>query len=98
MVVSVNAIFFCCLRSQKSMASMESDSSEEQENSTAFLTGIKFHVSNDADNENMSILEITAPSEVSDPRLGFPNFSNHCTTCDARDMKQCEGGYRIRKT
>ncbi|KAB2018222.1 hypothetical protein ES319_D08G214600v1 [Gossypium barbadense] len=79
------------------MVSMESDSSEEQENSTAFLTGIKFHVSNDADNENMSILEITAPSEVSDPRLGFPNFSNHCTTCDARDMKQCEGHFGVIK-
>ncbi|PPD90849.1 hypothetical protein GOBAR_DD12232 [Gossypium barbadense] len=40
------------------MVSMESDSSEEQENSTAFLTGIKFHVSNDADNGANSIARL----------------------------------------
>ncbi|KAK8680712.1 hypothetical protein V6N13_109652 [Hibiscus sabdariffa] len=73
------------------MASMESDLCEEQENPNGFVTGIKFHVSTDANNENMSIMEIAAPSEVSDPRLGFPNFSNHCATCDATNMKQCEG-------
>ncbi|XP_022736885.1 DNA-directed RNA polymerase IV subunit 1 isoform X3 [Durio zibethinus] len=45
----------------------------------------------------MSVMEIAAPSEVSDPRLGFPNFSNHCRTCDARDMKHCEGHFGVIK-
>ncbi|KAK8584261.1 hypothetical protein V6N12_068507 [Hibiscus sabdariffa] len=79
------------------MASMESDLCEEQENPNGFVTGIKFHVSTDANNENMSIMEIAAPSEVSDPRLGFPNFSNHCATCDATNMKQCEGHFGVIK-
>ncbi|KAE8710817.1 Phosphoenolpyruvate carboxylase-related kinase 1 isoform 1 [Hibiscus syriacus] len=79
------------------MSSMECDLYEEEENPNAFLTGIKFHVSTDADNENMSTMEIAAPGEVSDPRLGFPNFSNHCATCDATNMKQCEGHFGVIK-
>ncbi|XVF10684.1 hypothetical protein REPUB_Repub07fG0203700 [Reevesia pubescens] len=79
------------------MTSMESDLSREQELPAAFLTGIKFYVSNDTDNEKMAVMEIAAPSEVSDPKLGFPNFSNHCATCDARDMKHCEGHFGVIK-
>ncbi|XVE64910.1 hypothetical protein DITRI_Ditri07aG0140000 [Diplodiscus trichospermus] len=45
----------------------------------------------------MSVMEIAAPSEVSDPKLGFPNLSNHCTTCDARDLKHCEGHFGVIK-
>ncbi|XWS48985.1 hypothetical protein CRYUN_Cryun13aG0124700 [Craigia yunnanensis] len=74
---------------------MENDLYEKQEVPAAFVTGLKFYVSNDTDNEKMSVMEIAAPSEVSDPKLGFPNFSNHCTTCDARDMKHCEGHFGV---
>ncbi|XWS61838.1 hypothetical protein CRYUN_Cryun07bG0159800 [Craigia yunnanensis] len=79
------------------MTSMENDLYEEQQVPAAIVTGIKFNVSNDTDNEKMSVMEIAAPSEVSDPKLGFPNFSNHCTTCDARDMKHCEGHFGVIK-
>ncbi|GMJ15023.1 SILENCING MOVEMENT DEFICIENT 2, NUCLEAR RNA POLYMERASE D 1A, nuclear RNA polymerase D1A [Hibiscus trionum] len=79
------------------MSSMETELNEEQEVSAAFVTGIKFNVSSDADYEKMSVMEIAAPSEVSDPKLGFPNMSNHCTTCDARDMKYCEGHFGVIK-
>ncbi|XVE57816.1 hypothetical protein DITRI_Ditri04bG0120300 [Diplodiscus trichospermus] len=79
------------------MISVENDLLEENEVPAAFVTGIKFNVSNDIDNEKMSVMEIAAPSEVSDPKLGFPNFSNHCTTCDASDMKHCEGHFGVIK-
>ncbi|XP_021290958.1 DNA-directed RNA polymerase IV subunit 1 isoform X1 [Herrania umbratica] len=75
--------------------SMENDLYEVEQLPAAFVTGIRFNVSNDRDNEKMSVMEIAAPSEVSDPKLGFPNFSNHCTTCGAADMKNCEGHFGV---
>ncbi|XVF51564.1 hypothetical protein PTKIN_Ptkin04bG0194800 [Pterospermum kingtungense] len=79
------------------MDPVENDLHEEQDVPAAILTGINFHVSTDTDNETMAVMEIAAPGEVSDPRLGFPNFSNHCTTCDAKDMKHCEGHFGVIK-
>ncbi|MFQ6632810.1 hypothetical protein Gotur_012371 [Gossypium turneri] len=79
------------------MTSIETDLSEEQEVLAATMTGIKFNVSGDEDNEKMSVMEIVASSQVSDPKLGFPNLRNHCTTCDARDLGHCEGHFGVIK-
>ncbi|OMP09641.1 RNA polymerase, alpha subunit [Corchorus olitorius] len=76
---------------------MENDLYEEQLAPAAIVTGIKFNVSNDTDNEKMSVMEIATPSEVSDPKLGFPNLSNSCTTCGAKDLKHCEGHFGVIK-
>ncbi|TYG92345.1 hypothetical protein ES288_A11G022700v1 [Gossypium darwinii] len=81
----------------KPMTSIETDLSEEQEVLAATMTGIKFNVSGDEDNEKMSVMEIVASSQVSDPKLGFPNLRNHCTTCDARDLGHCEGHFGVIK-
>lgn len=41
--------------------------------------------------EKFSVFEINQTSEVADPRLGFPNLSNECTTCGGKGSKDCEG-------
>lgn len=45
----------------------------------------------------MSVIEIDAVNEVSDPKLGFPNPSSQCSTCGAKDIKKCEGHYGVIK-
>ncbi|KAF5734464.1 DNA-directed RNA polymerase IV subunit 1 [Tripterygium wilfordii] len=44
-------------------------------------------------NERISAVPIDAASEVTDPKLGLPNWSSVCSTCGATDRKHCEGHF-----
>ncbi|GMH29806.1 hypothetical protein Nepgr_031649 [Nepenthes gracilis] len=61
------------------------------------LTGISFSVLTEADAEKISVLSIETVSEVTDPRLGFPNPTSQCTSCGAKDTKHCEGHFGVIK-
>ncbi|GKV23049.1 hypothetical protein SLEP1_g32834 [Rubroshorea leprosula] len=76
---------------------MDNALDEEQQAPAAVVTGLRFNVSTDTDYEKMSVMEIMVPNEVSDPKLGFPNFSNQCSTCGAGDFKACEGHFGVIK-
>lgn len=41
--------------------------------------------------EKFSVFEINQANEVTDPRLGYPNTSNECTTCGGKGSKDCDG-------
>lgn len=42
--------------------------------------------------EKMSVKEIEVPNDVIHPTLGIPSpMSSQCLTCDAQNMKTCEG-------
>lgn len=43
--------------------------------------------------DKISVKEIKAASDVTHPTLGVPNpTSSQCMTCDAKNVKTCEGG------
>ncbi|WCJ19100.1 DNA-directed RNA polymerase IV subunit 1 [Euphorbia peplus] len=75
---------------------MEADLIEQQVPS-AQLTAITFTVSTEAEREKLSVLEIDAVSEVTDPKLGFPNPLSRCFTCGAKDPKSCQGHFGVIK-
>ncbi|KAF5734840.1 DNA-directed RNA polymerase IV subunit 1 [Tripterygium wilfordii] len=72
---------------------MDSNLDEEQQLQTAILTRISFTISNETDRERTCAVPIDAVSEVTDPRLGLPNWSSVCSTCGATDLKHCEGHF-----
>lgn len=74
---------------------MEIDFSEEQQVPSGLITGIAFGVLTEAETEKLSVLNIDAVSEVTDPKLGLPNPSSQCTTCGSRDLKSCEGHFGV---
>lgn len=74
---------------------MEIDFSEEQQVPSALITGIAFGVLTEAETEKLSVLNIDAVSEVTDPKLGLPNPSLQCSTCGSRDLKSCEGHFGV---
>ncbi|GAB2209869.1 hypothetical protein Droror1_Dr00027094 [Drosera rotundifolia] len=61
------------------------------------LTGISFSIMSEADAEKFAVLSIESVSEVTDPKLGFPNPTSQCTTCGAENSKQCEGHFGVIK-
>ncbi|XP_074331171.1 DNA-directed RNA polymerase IV subunit 1 isoform X2 [Apium graveolens] len=61
---------------------------------TGFLSGIKFDILTEEDAEKISVKEIEVPNDVVHPMLGVPNpTSSQCLTCDAKDVKTCEGHF-----
>lgn len=74
---------------------MEIDFSEEQQVPSGLITGIAFGVLTEAETEKLSVLNIDAVSEVTDPKLGLPNPSSQCSTCGSRDLKSCEGHFGV---
>ncbi|XP_065870732.1 DNA-directed RNA polymerase IV subunit 1 [Euphorbia lathyris] len=74
---------------------MEVDLIKEQQVPSAQLTAITFAVSTEAEREKLSVLAIDAVSEVTDPRLGFPNPLSRCFSCGAKDPKSCEGHFGV---
>uniref|UniRef100_A0A3N7FWZ8 DNA-directed RNA polymerase n=1 Tax=Populus trichocarpa TaxID=3694 RepID=A0A3N7FWZ8_POPTR len=74
---------------------MEIDFSEEQQVPSALITGMAFGVLTEAETEKLSVLNIDAVSEVTDPKLGLPNPSSQCSTCGSRDLKSCEGHFGV---
>ncbi|KAL9258096.1 DNA-directed RNA polymerase IV subunit 1-like protein [Drosera capensis] len=61
------------------------------------LTGISFSIMSEADAEKFAVLSIESVSEVTDPKLGFPNPTSQCTTCGAENSKHCEGHFGVIK-
>ncbi|KAH9777668.1 DNA-directed RNA polymerase IV subunit 1 [Citrus sinensis] len=60
---------------------------------SGILTGISLGISTDTEKEKLSVMEIGAVSEVTNPRLGLPNPTNECSSCGAKDRKACEGHF-----
>lgn len=72
---------------------MDNDFCEEQQVPSAVLTGVVFNVLSCREVEKISSITIESVGEVSDSRLGLPNSSGQCSTCGAKDLKQCEGHF-----
>ncbi|KAI3414692.1 DNA-directed RNA polymerase [Psidium guajava] len=72
---------------------MDNDFCEEQQVPSAVLTGVAFNVLSHIEVEKIASISIESVGEVSDSRLGLPNSSNQCSTCGAKDLKQCEGHF-----
>ncbi|WOG90280.1 hypothetical protein DCAR_0209523 [Daucus carota subsp. sativus] len=69
---------------------------EEQVVTTGFVTGIKFDILTEKDAEMISVKEIEVPNDVVHPMLGLPNqTSSQCLTCEAEDVKTCEGHFGL---
>ncbi|KAK1374781.1 DNA-directed RNA polymerase [Heracleum sosnowskyi] len=66
----------------------------EQLVTTGFVSGITFDLLTEEDAEKISVKEIEVPNDVIHPMLGIPNpTSSQCLTCDAKDVKTCEGHF-----
>uniref|UniRef100_A0A7N0TX24 DNA-directed RNA polymerase subunit n=1 Tax=Kalanchoe fedtschenkoi TaxID=63787 RepID=A0A7N0TX24_KALFE len=74
---------------------MNNDLLEEQSLPTASVTRLHFGLLKQEVVEKFAVFEINQASEVSDPRLGFPNLSNECSTCGGKVAKNCEGHYGV---
>ncbi|XP_042481288.1 DNA-directed RNA polymerase IV subunit 1 isoform X2 [Macadamia integrifolia] len=70
---------------------MDNDMFLEQLVPSGVLRAISFGVLTEAHIEKCSEKTVAAGNEVSDPRLGFPNQSSQCSTCGAKDSKNCDG-------
>ncbi|XP_052209737.1 DNA-directed RNA polymerase IV subunit 1 isoform X2 [Diospyros lotus] len=77
------------------MASIDELSFAEQQMTSAILTGINFSILTDTEAEKISVLEIEASSEVTDPKLGMPNPTSHCPTCGTKNSRTCEGHFGV---
>lgn len=70
----------------------------EQQVPLGFLTGMEFDIVTEEDAEKISVKEIGAANDVTHPMLGLPNpTSSQCLTCDAKDVKTCEGHFGLIK-
>ncbi|GAB4834331.1 hypothetical protein Ancab_032585 [Ancistrocladus abbreviatus] len=76
---------------------MDNDMNAENQVPVGLLTGISFDVLTEADADKMSVLSIGTVSEITDPKLGFPNPTSQCTSCGAKDTKHCEGHFGVIK-
>ncbi|KAL8114539.1 DNA-directed RNA polymerase IV subunit 1-like isoform X2 [Apium graveolens] len=66
----------------------------EQAVASGFLSSITFGIVTEEDVEKMSVKEIEVPNDVIHPTLGIPSpMSSQCLTCDAKNMKTCEGHF-----
>ncbi|ESQ29076.1 hypothetical protein EUTSA_v10023214mg [Eutrema salsugineum] len=76
---------------------MEEDS-EELQVPIATLKSIGFSISKDEDRVKMAaFMEVEAPNQVSDSRLGLPNPDGICRACGSKDRKTCEGHFGVIK-
>ncbi|AAG12662.1 RNA polymerase IIA largest subunit, putative; 12353-6556 [Arabidopsis thaliana] len=71
------------------------DDCEELQVPVGTLTSIGFSISNNNDRDKMSVLEVEAPNQVTDSRLGLPNPDSVCRTCGSKDRKVCEGHFGV---
>ncbi|KAK2994826.1 hypothetical protein RJ640_018808 [Escallonia rubra] len=76
---------------------MDSTLHAEQEVPSGFLTRIRFNILTEEDAEKASVKEIRSGNEVTDPALGIPNPSSQCSTCGAKDGRNCEGHFGLIK-
>ncbi|XP_057977974.1 DNA-directed RNA polymerase IV subunit 1 isoform X2 [Malania oleifera] len=74
---------------------MDNDLYRELQVPCGLLTGINFDILNEIDTEKLSVMAIDAVSEVTHPKLGIPNPSSQCSTCGAKDTKNCEGHFGV---
>ncbi|XP_017236030.1 DNA-directed RNA polymerase IV subunit 1 isoform X1 [Daucus carota subsp. sativus] len=66
----------------------------EQGVTSGFLSSINFGIVTDEDVEKVSVKEIEVPNDVIHPMLGIPTpMSSQCLTCDAKNVKTCEGHF-----
>ncbi|XP_059276067.1 DNA-directed RNA polymerase IV subunit 1 isoform X1 [Lycium ferocissimum] len=70
---------------------MERDLNIELQVPEGTLRGINFNILSETDAAKLSAKVIGAVNEVTDPALGFPNPIFECSTCGAKDGKNCEG-------
>ncbi|XAR55026.1 DNA-directed RNA polymerase [Bertholletia excelsa] len=61
------------------------------------LIGINFTILSDLEAEKMSVLTIEETKDVTHPKLGLPNPKSKCETCEAKDVKSCEGHFGVIK-